>query len=105
MGRFLSALGLIVVLSQAALGESGNPRASETQWQGISTSLTNLLDDGWKVVGQSSHRAVTITRGDVEAVDSTTIVYTLSKDGKYVTCLLNDPRVNSLTYSACRTLN
>jgi hypothetical protein len=96
---FVLATLLSLSFSQPAVGEQVNPNSSPTKWQAIPYSLTNYLDDGWQLVGQSSHR---VTDRDT---DSMTFVYTVSKNGKYVTCSLTNPRAETVTYSACRVLN
>jgi hypothetical protein len=74
-------------------------------WNVVNKSLTELLNDGWKPVSQSSDRAAIATTGGVGAFDEQTFGYLLVKNGKYITCLITDPKVIDGAYSRCRALN
>jgi hypothetical protein len=76
-----------------------------SSWSVINSSLSELLNSGWKITAQSSHRVATVTTNGVGAFDETTFVYTLSKGSKYITCLLYNPVANKGGYTACRAIN
>jgi hypothetical protein len=95
----------LISFNRQVLSEGENPNSSRTQWQVVVPSLTNFLDDGWKLVGQSSYRAATPRNGGVMEINELAFVYTLFKNGKYVTCIVNHPKPESPTYSSCRSLN
>jgi hypothetical protein len=76
-----------------------------SSWNVVDSSLSDLLNSGWKLVSQSSHRVATVTTNGVGAIEETTYVYTLSKGSKYITCFLNSPVANKGAYSGCRSIN
>jgi hypothetical protein len=76
---------------------------SETVWRDADRSLAGLLNSGWQIVGQSSHRAY--FGGTGIRIDETTYVYTLRKESQYITCLIYSPNANGKTYSRCRHIN
>jgi hypothetical protein len=82
-----------------------NSNYQKTSWKVISDSFTDLLDDGWKIISSNSYRMALATTGGVGSFDDTTFVYTLGKQGKYVTCFLHDPTVKDGASSGCRLLN
>jgi hypothetical protein len=81
---------------------AGTPM-SRTPWRVIEQSLGELLDSGWKIVSHSSNRVVIApyTNG---ASDEETHSYILQKNGKYIHCLMKNPRPDN-AYSGCRQLN
>ncbi len=81
---------------------AGTP-TSKTPWRVIDKSLGELLDSGWKIISHSSHRVVIApyTNG---ATDESTFSYILHKNGKYINCIIENPRPDN-SYSACRQLN
>jgi hypothetical protein len=81
---------------------AGTP-TNKTTWRVVNKSLSELLDSGWKIIGHGSNRVVIApyTNG---ASDEETYSYILHKDGKYVSCLIRNPRPDN-SYSSCRQLN
>jgi hypothetical protein len=77
----------------------------KTSWKVINDSMTDLLDDGWKIISSNSYRMALATTGGVGAFDETSFVYTLNKQNKYVTCFLTDPKAREGASSGCRLLN
>jgi hypothetical protein len=82
-----------------------NPNSQKTKWEVVNRSLTDLLNDGWRLVNQSSDRAAIATAGGVGAFDVQTHHFLLLKNGKYITCIISNPRVVEGAYSKCRALN
>jgi hypothetical protein len=76
---------------------------TKTPWKVVEKSLGELLDSGWQIIGHSSHRAVIApyTNG---ASDESTFSYILHKNGKYINCIVENPRPDN-SYSACRQMN
>jgi hypothetical protein len=77
----------------------------KTSWKVTNDSLTDLLDDGWKIISSNAYRMALATTGGVGAFDDTTFVYTLGKQNKYITCFVRDPTVKDGASSGCRLLN
>jgi hypothetical protein len=82
-----------------------NSNYQKTSWRATNDSLTDLLDDGWKIISGNAYRMALATTGGVGAFDDTTFVYTLSKQSKYITCFMKDPTVKDGASSGCRLLN
>jgi cbb3-type cytochrome oxidase subunit 3 len=82
-----------------------NSNYQKTSWKVINDSLTDLLDDGWRIISSSSYRMAIATTGGVGAFDTTAFVYTLNKSNKHVTCFIYDPTVKDGASSGCRQLN
>jgi hypothetical protein len=76
-----------------------------TTWKIVELSLTDLLNDGWRPINQSGDRAAISTSGGVGAFDIQTHQYLLVKNGKYITCVIANPRAIEGAYSQCRSLN
>lgn len=82
-----------------------NSNFQKTSWKVTNDSLTDLLDDGWKIISSNTYRMALATTNGVGAFDDTTFVYTLSKQSKYITCFLHDPTVREGASSGCRFIN
>jgi hypothetical protein len=74
-----------------------------TIWVNANRSLAELLDSGWQIVSQSSHRAYYGGVGTGK-IDESTYIYTLRKQSQYITCTIFDPIINQ-TRSRCRHIN
>jgi hypothetical protein len=109
---------LIFVGNQMSAVASLNARTNDialtsnlqrTTWKVLDDSMTDLLDDGWKIIAQSSYRVVlgySFYTGYSEArQDDNSYDYTLQKSNKYVTCFLRNPNIEKGTSSGCRALN
>jgi hypothetical protein len=77
----------------------------QTVWKVVNNSLSELLDNGWKLLDQSISRVATNPAPGISGVDSTIISYTLAKNGKHVTCVVYNPRSTEATYSKCFWIN
>jgi hypothetical protein len=82
------------------------PNYKPTMWVPIDKSMTELLDSGWKIANYSTYVHTVDTRGitSVTRTFETTHVYLLYKDGKNVSCMIDNPQRNN-SYSQCRQLN
>jgi hypothetical protein len=85
-----------------SIAVAGTPM-NKTPWTVVNKSLGELLDSGWKIINYSSHRVV-IAPYTTGASDEETYTYVLHKNGKYIHCLIENPRPDN-TYSRCRQLN
>jgi hypothetical protein len=86
-------------------------RSNKTTWDIVNSSLSDLLNNGWKLIAQSSDRAATppvpgnsVSGSGTPAFDEQSFVYTLYKEGKYVTCTIRNPSPGN-SYSRCRLIN
>jgi hypothetical protein len=81
------------------------PNSQSTMWDVVNKSLTDLLNEGWKPVNQSSNRAAIATTGGRGSFDDETHAFLLFKNGKYITCFITNPSLAKGVYSQCRALN
>jgi hypothetical protein len=76
-----------------------------TTWEIVGDSLANLLNNGWKPINVSVTDVATAPVPGIAGIRSQAFIYLLSKNGKYVTCILGNPDTRSANYSACRLIN
>jgi hypothetical protein len=79
----------------------------QTVWRNVDSSLSELLNSGWQLSGQSSSRTSTppVLGSPTPRINEVMHTFTLAKSGKYIICILLEPRVQEETYSACRSFN
>jgi hypothetical protein len=99
---FVCLLVNLLLVSNVAFSQS---TSRQTIWKASDKSLSDLLNDEWKLVSQSISRAATAGTPGVAKIDSTVISYTLMKNNKYITCIIYDPRSMQSTYSGCFFIN
>ncbi len=81
----------------------GTAHSVPTKWERVETSLTDLLNGGWQIIGTSSNRAAYRVYGSSE-YDEKTHTFTLAKSGKYIICVTVNP-VDPVAQAGCRKLN
>jgi hypothetical protein len=81
------------------------PKVQPTVWEIVDSSLANLLSNGWKPINISVTDVATAPVPGLAGLRSQAFIYLLSKNGKYVTCIVGDPDTVSTNYSACRLIN
>jgi hypothetical protein len=99
---FYSCMVSIAWIMACSIAIAATP-TNKTPWKVVNQSLGELLDSGWKIISHSSHRVV-IAPYTTGASDEETYSYVLYKNGKYITCLIDNPRPDN-TSSKCRQLN
>jgi hypothetical protein len=80
-------------------------KALPTDWKIVDMSMTQLLNSGWQIAGHSSNRAAVGNAGSANNYDNTDFTYLLTKNGRYITCILENPRSPVAKVAACRGLN
>jgi hypothetical protein len=103
----ISAISLffLMAFTYNPVNAQSTMRSHVTTWKIVNSSLSTLLNDGWKLVNISGTDVATAPYANVGAIRSVSFIYVLSKDGKYVTCIINDPDATGLNYSRCRLIN
>jgi hypothetical protein len=76
-----------------------------TQWEKVEVSLGELLSSGWQLLGTSSNRVAYQNSFSPGGFDETTFVYSLTKNGKYITCYLSNPKPPIAQTAGCRKIN
>jgi hypothetical protein len=79
--------------------------AIPTEWGRVEMSMTQLLNSGWQISGHASNRAAVGNAGAANNYDSVYYTYLLTKDGRYITCIVQDPSPPIAKVVACRSLN
>lgn len=79
--------------------------AAPTEWGKVDVSLSQLLNSGWQIIGHSSNRAAVGNAGAANNYDNSNYTYVLTKNGRYVTCIIVNPSPPIAQVNACRSLN
>ncbi len=85
-------------------------RIQETKWGVVESSLSELLDNGWIPINISTTDVATAPEPGLPnlrspGLRSESFTYLLTKNRKYITCGLANPRANTKNYSYCRSIN
>jgi hypothetical protein len=102
---FFWSAGITTLLISCSCFAEEIPNRKRTMWNVVDKSLTDLLNEGWKPVNQISDRAAIATTRGEGAFDEQTFGFLLVRNGKYITCLITNPKVVEGAYSRCRALN
>jgi hypothetical protein len=78
--------------------------AIQTKWAKVESSMEQLLNSGWQIVGHSSNRVAVGSAGAANNYDEIIYTYLLTKKGSYISCGLLGPRPPSAD-AGCRSLN
>jgi hypothetical protein len=102
----IMSIKLVSFATSALLLIVGFPKlvnSAPTTWDNVESSMTQLLNSGWQIIAQAVHRTTVVAPGNY--LDTTIFTYTLSKGGKYITCIVQDPKPPIANKSGCRRLN
>jgi hypothetical protein len=75
-----------------------------TKWEVVSASLSDLLNSGWQLTGISSNRAAYRNSISPGGLDEETYMFSLTKSGKYIICLMPNP-IDPVANAGCRRIN
>jgi hypothetical protein len=76
-----------------------------TKWEKVETSLSDLLNSGWILTGISSTRVAYRNSISPGGLDEETYIFSLSKDGKYIVCSMDNPNPPIAKIAGCRKIN
>jgi hypothetical protein len=76
-----------------------------TKWGTTDASLTRLLNSGWQISGHSFSHAVTAPAPGVGGSNERSFTFMLTKDSKYMICIVSNPNPPTANRSVCRSLN
>jgi hypothetical protein len=82
----------------------GAAHSVPTKWEVVSASLSDLLNSGWQLTGISSNRAAYRNSISPGGFDEETYMFSLTKNGKYIICLMPNP-VDPVANAGCRRIN
>jgi hypothetical protein len=93
----IAAVALNLVFQTAA-------HSVPSKWEKVETSLSDLLNSGWQLMGIASNRAAYQSTFSPGGIDEETYSFSLTKNGKYIICLAPDPKP-PMTNIGCRRIN
>jgi hypothetical protein len=76
--------------------------ALPTEWGKVDKTMTQLLNSGWQISDHSSNHVAVGLPNNYDRVEYT---YLLVKSGRYVTCIIENPRPPIAEIVSCRSLN
>jgi len=103
MQKFFLTVALILSLfvggkAEARKQEPVDTYERATDWVPLSQSMTELLNQGWKIVGFNDYQT------EMFSDNFTSYSFILSSGSKYAICFLASPAMNDAK-SKCRALN
>jgi hypothetical protein len=75
-----------------------------SKWEKTETSLTELLNSGWQLMGMASNRVAYQNSFGPGGLNEETYSFFITKNGKYIVCIAPSP-VSPVTNIGCRKLN
>jgi hypothetical protein len=75
-----------------------------SKWEKVETSLSDLLNSGWQLIGIASNRAAYQNSFSPGGFDEETYSFSLTKNGKYIICLTANPSY-PVANIGCRKIN
>jgi hypothetical protein len=117
--KILSVCLALIIFSSYESFAKETPNNKKTEWSIVNKSLGELLNEGWRITNHGTSRSASNTTSFVSAsngqgrnnwtnessFDNETFTFVLSRDNKYIICLINNPSLAEGTYSRCRSLN
>jgi hypothetical protein len=100
--KLIILISVFMVLSVLLFQNSAY--AIQTKWTKVESSMEQLLNSGWQIVGHSSNRVAVGNAGAANNYDEIIYTYLLTKNGSYISCGLLGPRPPSAD-AGCRSLN
>jgi hypothetical protein len=79
--------------------------ALPTEWGKVNMSMTQLLNSGWQISGHSSNHVAVGNAGSANNYNNVEYTYLLIKSGRYITCIVENPRPPIAEVVSCRSLN
>jgi hypothetical protein len=83
---------------------TGKAYSVPTKWEIIDNSLSELLDNGWQLVGIASNRAAYRNSFGPGGVDDKEYIISITKNRKYVICVVPNP-TPPVAPAGCRRIN
>jgi hypothetical protein len=96
---------ITLLISLLLLTFQGIAQAVPTEWGKVDISMTQLLNSGWQISGHASNRAAVGNAGAANNYDSIYYTYLLTKNSRYITCIVQDPSPPIAKVVVCRSLN
>ncbi len=100
-GLFLSC----IITTVLGFSFQGVAYSKPTPWGRVESTLAELLNSGWNLMNVSSHRAAYQNSFSPGGFDETTLIFSLTKNGKYIICYMDNPKPPTAKVSGCRKIN
>jgi hypothetical protein len=97
---FFFATTLLVSLSFQGMAFS-----IPTKWEKVEVSLSDLLGSGWQLLGITSNRVAYRNSVGPGGLDEETFIFSLTKNGQYVVCSVDNPNPPIAQTSRCRKIS
>ena len=78
--------------------------SSPTKWEEIEVSMSSLLNNGWNLTAHGTNR-VAANSNSGNSFDVASFTFILSKNNKYILCIVEGPRPPVANVVGCRKLN
>lgn len=102
MKTFGLVFALLALVPSVVDAQARRPRADRherpTEWAPLPHSLTELLDQGWKIVAFNNYQTEMFDENE------NSFSFILNSGAKYIICILDNPAINDAN-SKCRALN
>jgi hypothetical protein len=94
----------VIILVASILAPQIPAHSVPTKWEDVKVSMSDLLNSGWQIIAHGVSRVASSssTGGSFDQANAT---FVLSKGGKYIFCVVEDPRPPIARSAACRKLN
>jgi hypothetical protein len=83
----------------------GTAYSNPTPWAKVESTLAELLNSGWSLMNVSSHRAAYRNSLSPGGFDETTLIFSLTRNGKYIICYMDNPKPPTANTAGCRKIN
>jgi hypothetical protein len=83
---------------------AGKAHSVPTKWEMVNNSLSELLDNGWQLVGIASNRAAYRDSFGPGSIDDKEYIISITKNRKYMICVIPNP-TPPIAPAGCRRLN
>jgi hypothetical protein len=76
-----------------------------TKWEIVNASLSDLIHSGWQLQGVSYNRVASQNSFSPGGTSIETYVFSLTKNGQYIVCTMDNPVVPVATSAGCRKIS
>jgi hypothetical protein len=101
LNRTLPCLITTIILS---LAFQNMAYSVPTRWEIIDSSLSELLGSGWQLLGITSNRVAYRNATSPGGLDEETFIFSLTKNGQYVVCSVDNPNPPIAKVARCRRI-
>jgi hypothetical protein len=97
-------IGLTIVAFSLMMAFQKPVYSIPTSWEDAKVSLSELLNSGWQMTAHGTNR-IAANSSSGNGFDVRTYSFVLTRNGKYIICLLENPSPPTANAASCRRLN